>query len=66
MSEAPSPKKKRTPRDLPRKRKRPPVGGLGHMSPEDFPFVAVVNGKTMFVDREMVLGKKRITFTEWI
>lgn len=60
MPETPQPKKKAPTR----KRKRPL--GLGHMAPEDFPFVAVVNGKTMFVDREMVLGRKRITFTEWI
>ena len=61
MSETADVRKKRPAR----KRKRAPIGGLGHMSPEDFPFIAVVNGRTMFVDREMVLGKKRITFTEW-
>jgi hypothetical protein len=44
------------------KRRRTRPLGLGQMAQKQFPFVAVLNGETVVVDRI----DSRITFTPWI
>lgn len=44
------------------KRRRTRPLGLGQMAQKEFPFIAVLNGETVIVDR---IGS-RITFTSWI
>jgi hypothetical protein len=47
---------------LTRKRRSQRPLGLGEMSQRDFPFIAILNGETMIVDR----AGQKIIFTPWI
>ncbi len=66
MAETKRPKnttRRRSPGERPtRKRRTHRPLGLGEMAQKDFPFVAIVNGEAMVVDR----AGQRVTFTPWI
>lgn len=55
-------RRRRRPEDHATKRRNHRPLGLGEMAQKDFPFVAIVNGEAMVVDRD----GPRVTFTPWV